>query len=300
VAESCDGSSNDCPADAFKDATVVCRASAGVCDVAENCTGTGPSCPTDVFKGPETVCRPAAGECDLAESCTGSAAACPADAKSTAVCRAAAGDCDVAESCDGSSDFCPANAFKVAGSACGDPSSGQCDNADTCDGSGTCLPNHVANGTACDDLNLCTANDACQEGKCTSVTPAMCRVTGGGQLSSSKADRVSFGFHAMTDNPFKGQLEYLNHATGATYHTLSVDSLVITPITCTTTGAAGERATFTGTVQRNDGMTFDYVLVVEDCGEPGRGNDTFSISIGPGGIIESRTGTLSRGNVQVH
>jgi hypothetical protein len=48
-------------------------------------------------------------------------------------------------------------------------------------------------------------------------------------------------------------------------------------------------------------MTFDYVLVVEDCGEPGRGNDTFSISIESGGVVvESRTGTLSRGNVQVH
>jgi hypothetical protein len=43
VAEACDGSSVDCPADGFASTVTVCRSVAGVCDVAENCTGSGPS-----------------------------------------------------------------------------------------------------------------------------------------------------------------------------------------------------------------------------------------------------------------
>src|SRR4029453_10198799 len=47
VAESCDGVSNACPADAFAPATTVCRPPANPCDVAENCTGSSVSCPAD-------------------------------------------------------------------------------------------------------------------------------------------------------------------------------------------------------------------------------------------------------------
>jgi hypothetical protein len=56
IAESCDGSSNDCPADAFQPSTVVCRSAAGVCDVAESCTGTSAACPPDGFKPDNTPC----------------------------------------------------------------------------------------------------------------------------------------------------------------------------------------------------------------------------------------------------
>src|SRR5919197_404051 len=70
AAENCDGSSLDCPADAFKPATTTCRASAGDCDVAESCSGTGPDCPADAFKPATTTCRASAGDCDVAESCS--------------------------------------------------------------------------------------------------------------------------------------------------------------------------------------------------------------------------------------
>jgi hypothetical protein len=53
-----------------------------VCDLAENCTGSGVNCPADAFKPATTVCRSAVGACDIAEQCTGSGAACPADAMS--------------------------------------------------------------------------------------------------------------------------------------------------------------------------------------------------------------------------
>src|SRR5262249_7306793 len=79
VPESCDGSTNDCPADAKKPATTECRASGGVCDVPESCDGSTNDCPADAFKPATTICRPSAGGCDVAESCTGSGTACPPD-----------------------------------------------------------------------------------------------------------------------------------------------------------------------------------------------------------------------------
>jgi GH25 family lysozyme M1 (1,4-beta-N-acetylmuramidase) len=60
-------------------AGIVCRASAGVCDVPESCDGVNNNCPADGFQSGATVCRPAAGQCDDAETCTGTSAACPAD-----------------------------------------------------------------------------------------------------------------------------------------------------------------------------------------------------------------------------
>ncbi len=77
LAESCDGSTNACPADAKS--TAVCRSAAGVCDVAESCNGTGDDCPADALAPSGTVCRSSTGTCDVAESCTGTSPACPAD-----------------------------------------------------------------------------------------------------------------------------------------------------------------------------------------------------------------------------
>src|SRR5690242_1262033 len=52
-------------------AGTVCRASAGVCDAAETCTGTTRDCPADGLASATTVCRSSAGLCDAVESCTG-------------------------------------------------------------------------------------------------------------------------------------------------------------------------------------------------------------------------------------
>src|SRR5439155_18344256 len=91
VAESCDGTSDDCPPDSVAGAFLECRPSAGACDAAENCTGTAVDCPVDTFQPSTVECRSSAGACDTAESCTGSSADCPADAKSSGVCRPVAG-----------------------------------------------------------------------------------------------------------------------------------------------------------------------------------------------------------------
>ena len=88
--------------------------SAGACDVAETCDGVTKLCPADAFVAGGTECRASGGVCDIAEQCTGTGPNCPADAKSTAQCRASGGVCDLAESCDGVSNNCPADAKSTA------------------------------------------------------------------------------------------------------------------------------------------------------------------------------------------
>src|SRR5206468_1232835 len=148
VAESCDGVSNDCPADVLEPAGTECRPAAGDCDVPEVCTGASTTCPSDAMKPAGTECRAAAGECDLAESCSGTSPTCPADQKRTDECRPSTGACDAAERCDGASDTCPADAL-------------------------------TADGAACDDGNLCTQGDTCQAGQCQGGTPVTCSPTTG-------------------------------------------------------------------------------------------------------------------------
>ena len=104
-----------------------------MCDVPESCDGVSNDCPADAKS--TAVCRAAAGPCDLAESCDGVNNNCPADAKSTAVCRPAVDQCDVAESCDGSSNTCPADGFQPDGTACNDNNT--CTTGETCQ-SGVC------------------------------------------------------------------------------------------------------------------------------------------------------------------
>src|SRR6185503_19681787 len=95
AADHCTGTNDDC-VDAFKAASVVCRASAGQCDVAENCTGSAGTCPADAFRSDTTQCMGASqgGTCDddPADHCTGSSNACvDAFKAASVVCRASAG-----------------------------------------------------------------------------------------------------------------------------------------------------------------------------------------------------------------
>src|SRR5207248_2900797 len=115
----------------------LCRASAGICDVAEFCDGVNDNCPPDSFQPPSTVCRPSGGVCDVVENCTGSGPNCPPDSVAPAfvVCRPTAGVCDDPEACDGVNKACPPDAFEP-------------------------------NGLPCDDTNVCSVNDECQNGVC--------------------------------------------------------------------------------------------------------------------------------------
>src|SRR4029077_9913315 len=77
----------------------VCRSAAGACDVAETCDGTSAACPANAFVPASTVCRPAADSCDLPESCTGASAQCPADTGK--VDTDGDGVCDAQDNCAG-------------------------------------------------------------------------------------------------------------------------------------------------------------------------------------------------------
>lgn len=59
--------------------SVVCRPSAGVCDVDDTCDGASTACPADAYAGADTVCRPAASQCDTAEACNSASPNCPTD-----------------------------------------------------------------------------------------------------------------------------------------------------------------------------------------------------------------------------
>src|SRR5262249_45196914 len=62
----CDGAGH-C-VDVFKPASAVCRASAGQCDVAESCTGTSSECPSDAFVPNGTTCTDG-NACTLQDVC---------------------------------------------------------------------------------------------------------------------------------------------------------------------------------------------------------------------------------------
>jgi fibronectin type 3 domain-containing protein len=113
VAESCDGTSADCPADKLAKAGTSCRPTAGDCDIAETCDGINVSCPVDGFMQAGTVCRKVAVSnlCDVPESCTGTSPTCPVDsvAPANTVCHPSKDNnqCDPTETCTGTSVTCP-------------------------------------------------------------------------------------------------------------------------------------------------------------------------------------------------
>jgi hypothetical protein len=199
AAESCDGVAAACPADGFAAATTICRASAGVCDVAESCTGTGAACPADGFAASTTICRASAGVCDVAESCTGTGAACPADAfvAATTTCRASAGVCDVAESCTGTGAACPADAFVAATTICR-ASAGVCDVAESCTGTGANCPDDafVAATTICR-----AATTECDPAESCTGTDPLCPADVNPPCVEEACRTVGYwGTHAGTEN----------------------------------------------------------------------------------------------------
>ena len=162
VAEACNGSSLNCPSDAFAPTSTVCRSAADVCDLAENCPGNAAACPADAKKFNGTACTDDNNPCTT-DLCNGTSNACQHAAGNAGTqCRIAAGDCDLAATCTGSSATCPANPFKPSSTVCRDIA-GECDVAEHCTGSSANCPTDIkkSSGTACtDDNNVCTT-DTC-------------------------------------------------------------------------------------------------------------------------------------------
>jgi len=166
AADSCDGVSNAC-VDRVKPSTVVCRAAGAgndaVCNPAETCTGASPVCPADVRAQAGAACGSAdATACNAADSCDGAGTCVDRVKAAGTVCRAAVGTCDPAESCSGSSASCPADAKAAAGTACGSADATACNAADSCDGAGSCVDRLKAAGAVCRvSAGVCDPAESC-------------------------------------------------------------------------------------------------------------------------------------------
>ena len=119
------------------------------------------------------------------------------------------------------------------------------------------------------------------------ATASAGKITGGGSVDVP-GGIGTFGFTVQRKTiiaPIQGDLQYINHATGAKVHSVSFNAFTI--------GAS--TATFGGTCV-NNGVPCTFTVTVTDNGEPGD-NDTFIISISGG---PAQGGTLRSGNIQLH
>lgn len=177
VPESCTGASDFCPADVFRSAGTLCRASAPAslgCDLAESCSGASPECPNDSYAPAGTNCGTiftcnAIGQCD---TCSPGYVMCGA---SGCVLNKNGTSCNDGNPCtinDTYHDAC-GTASSCYGTAknCND---GLAWTTDSCNsGTGAC----VNTLNSCDDGNLCTVGDAYNlAGACVGGpwTPANC------------------------------------------------------------------------------------------------------------------------------
>ena len=197
----------------FRPSTEVCRAGDGECDSEETCTGTSDVCPADAFEPAGTTCTDDGNECsqdvcDGAGSCAhpnlADGTACTDDGLfcsgvetcQAGTCTSAGDPCssggECADSCDEAADHC----WDKTGTSCTDDGnectddvcdgSGSCTHPalslgtactgdgnecteDICDGTGSCTHPSLSDGTACTDDGLfCTGAETCQAGTCTS------------------------------------------------------------------------------------------------------------------------------------
>jgi hypothetical protein len=199
-----------------------CRAAVDACDVAEACDGTGTDCPADVFAAAGLPCGdPASGVCDDADSCDGAGACLLNHRPDGTVCGDDGLECEVADTCDDG--VCLDRGFEIAGTACGDPGAGACTEPDSCDGAGACLRNHlecgwVGAGSSC-GFDALAARGVCRGGaadgeECVVGDAAGECVSGGGACEPARELRLVYtpdvklwpAYKLNTGNP--GQLSY--------------------------------------------------------------------------------------------
>ncbi len=119
------------------------------------------------------------------------------------------------------------------------------------------------------------------------------KVTGGGFILDGTV-KHSFGFNIHYDDngnaTMKGQLQFVAHDGTMNYHGNGVSTLEVTE----------NKAVFTGSGLLNGTEGYSYTVKVVDNGDPGRGNDTFSIKITSNSYTYEYSGTLAGGNITVH
>ena len=127
-----------------------------VCDGKGSCGGMSYTCST--------------GQCDASSTCDGKGGCKKTFYSSLVACNDSVA-CTKNDHCDGKGG-CGGTLYSCTPS--------QCQTTATCDGKGGCIASSKAKGTACDDGNLCTWNDACDgagscAGKVYTCTPKWCQ-----------------------------------------------------------------------------------------------------------------------------
>ena len=139
-----------------------CGSCGNVCD-------DGAACTADSCSGGICGYTPDDLACDDGAFCNGAETCDPTDpaADPLSGCLAGAGDpCAGGGECNDSCDEDADNCFSPAGTPCGDGSDSDCTDPDSCDGAGTCLANHAADGSSCDDGVFCNGAETCAGGVC--------------------------------------------------------------------------------------------------------------------------------------
>jgi len=158
AAGTCDSSTGACSNPTAPDGTA--------CDDANACTQRD-SCSLGRCVGSNPVLCTAQDQCHAVGTCNPSTGACsnPALADNTA--------CDDGNACT-QKDVCQTG-------TCTGTTPVVCTAQDSCHVPGSCNPStgacsnpNAADGTTCDDRNLCTRTDACQSGVCTGTNPVVC------------------------------------------------------------------------------------------------------------------------------
>jgi hypothetical protein len=111
-------------------------------------------------------------------------------------------------------------------------------------------------------------------------------VTGGGEIRVA-GDKINFDVDAKSDDKgVKGHCNVEDHDTKRRIKCTDVTAVVV----------SGNEADIYGNATDN-GVATTYVIHVVDNGDPGKGNDTFSITTASG---YSASGTLTAGNIKIH
>jgi len=151
-------------------------------------------------------------------------------------------------------------------------------------------------------------------------SPCLDFVTGGGWFSPTPlgTDKANFGFEAgykNTNQPLRGNLNYIDHNNGMHVKATSVDTYDAFNCFDATHGIECADRTFTGSAEVNGVSGYSYTARVVDDGEPGnvpKGHDRFALTVsGPnltyvadsGGAPDAFTPPsdgIDGGNIQIH
>jgi uncharacterized repeat protein (TIGR01451 family) len=116
------------------------------------------------------------------------------------------------------------------------------------------------------------------------------KVNGGGSILLTTGGSGTFGLVGMvskSDVP-SGNVEYQDHDTGMNIKSTTITAVVVT----------GIHAQMFGKATVNGAGSFDFVVDVDDLGEPGTGVDKFRIQLSNG--YTAGPALISGGNIQVH